>query len=718
MASPSERVAVTGVGMVTTLGLDAESTFGRLCAGDSGVAELTAFDPTGLRSPLAAEVARSEAWTVGPDLEGWSVSDLFALRAASEALEQARFGDARADLALVVGGTTGGMREAEVVFSGASELDPARAAERLVSYPLSTTAYRLSERIAGSAPVATVCSACSSGANAIVLGAAWVRSGRARTVLAGGTDALCRLTLMGFNALGITALEPCRPFARDRAGLSLGEGAGFLVLECESSALGRGAAVLAWLDGWSVGAEAHHITHPEPTGAAASRLVRSALVRAGLDASDVDYVNAHGTATVQNDAAEARALGGALDRELSRIRVSSSKGQIGHTLGAAGAIEAGVTVLALERGLVPPTGGLVVPDPNLPLRHVLGRAESVPARAALSCSFGFGGTGTVLAFTRADREGPRVGQAVPTLHVNDVSLLVGGSVLGAADTACFEAASRPESGRWLDRLDPARTRRFDAQSAMVTLGAEALVAGARGPRSAVGLVVGSAYGNVERSVAFLARAHAQGPRFASPAEFPHLLPSAPAGNASIYLGLSGPVLSVADVDASAESALVVALSLLADGQAEELIAGAAAPSDEVAARLLAPVCSESPAPVAHGAEAASFFLASSVGVPGSARVVYWSAAARAEDLPAPQAGATAASLESAEAAAFIQASKWRSASRLVVRPAGLPMGAQGGVGLAKVAALVLSGAVNEALWVSVSRGRAYAFVFARSAMNP
>ena len=238
------------------------------------------------------------------------------------------------------------------------------------------------------------------GANAIVTAAEWIRSGRSARVLAGGADGLCRLTFTGFNALGAIAPEACRPFDRRRAGLGLGEGAAFLVLESEEEVHRRGATPLAELAGFAVGSEAHHITNPEPTGATAARLMNRALERAGITAAELDYVNAHGTGTLQNDAMEAKALHLALGSEVHRVAVSSCKGQIGHTLGACGAIEAAITVLAIVRGEIPPTGGLEEIDPACELMHVPGVGRKATVRAALSNSFGFGGSDTVLLFTR------------------------------------------------------------------------------------------------------------------------------------------------------------------------------------------------------------------------------------------------------------------------------------------------------------------------------
>ena len=569
-----ERIAITGVGMVTALGRDAPTTFRRLLAGSRGFGRVTLFDVSEQRCQIAAEVSGFDVAEVAPP--DWSRSDALALLAAREALESARVRPGQ-PFALSVGTTAAGLYEADQVLlrGGADRLEG--YGREIVRRPLSQVAERLGSAFGRVERRATVCSACSSGALAIVQAAAWLELGAARLVLAGGVDSLSLLTFTGFGVLGATDVEPCRPFDVDRAGLTLGEGAGFLVLERESDAGARGARVIAWLTGWAVGAEAHHITQPEPTGATACRLFLAAMQRAGLGPDGVDYVNAHGTGTPPNDAMEALALRTVLGDHADRVWVSSSKGQIGHTLGAAGAIEAGVSALGLAEGRVPPTGGLVHPDPALPLRHVLGQSVAAELRAVLTSSFGFGGTGVVLALEHSEAEARPRAEREPRRVV-----VTGVATWGEGGEA------RPPPTEALQGLDPNRSRRFDLFAALVTAGAEhALGDAAIDHPGAVGMVMGVSHGNVGRSVQFLGRAVTRGSRLASPAEFPHLLPSMAAGNASVYLGLTGPVLVVSDPDATSESALHTAVSLLGAGIADSLLTGSVAIGDPVVARAVA-----------------------------------------------------------------------------------------------------------------------------------
>ncbi len=202
------------------------------------------------------------------------------------------------------------------------------------------------------------------------------------------------MTFAGFNALHALSLEPCRPFDRRRSGLSLGEGAAILVVESAAQAARRGARAHAELVGWGNSADAHHLTAPHPEGTGAILAMRRALANAALRPDDVDYINAHGTGTPLNDAVEAAAIGAVFGDAASRLAVSSTKGAVGHTLGAAGAIEALATILALRDGFIPPTVNLAEPEPEWALDLVPGRSRDATLRYALSNSYGFGGNNT------------------------------------------------------------------------------------------------------------------------------------------------------------------------------------------------------------------------------------------------------------------------------------------------------------------------------------
>ncbi|HEY3497597.1 MAG TPA: beta-ketoacyl-[acyl-carrier-protein] synthase family protein [Polyangiaceae bacterium] len=709
-----ERVAVTGVGVVSALGYGAAATFDRLVAGERGIRELRLFDALDARCRLAAEVPDLDVRAVAPpdEAEHWSRSDALAVLAAREALAQAGARGGR--LGVSLGGTTGGMLETEggLLAGPLDRVEPARV-EPLLSYPLDVTTERVG-RAVGAVRFSTVCAACASGALALVEAVEWLASGSVERVIAGGSDGLCRLTFFGFDSLGALATEPCRPFDRRRAGLSLGEAAAFLVLERESTARARGAEILAFLSGAATGAEAHHITHPEPSGAHASKLVRRALSSAGLGPSDIDYVNAHGTGTLQNDAMEAKALLDALGGEAGRVFVSSSKGQLGHTLGAAGAVEAVACVLALQRGVVPPTGGLE--EPEVPgLRHVFTRGVPAPLRSALSGSFGFGGTGAVLVFEQAAaarREQRR--DRARAVAITGACAVSAAGVL-ASTQACEQllggarGSGGPIAPDPLAALDPERSRRFDRHAALVTLGAERALADAAAAPEGIGLVVGTAFGSVERSVRFVLRAADRGVRRANPADFPHLVASASSGNGSIYLGLTGAALCCSDGAASYAAALASALAFLATGQAGAVLAGGAEGFDPVVAEVLGKA---SGAPRSEGAGFVLLEGAEAAQARG-ARVLSWIEGSwlapfgsRLDDcVRAPSSTRCRVVIDapSAELGRALDASRWGASARSsVVEAAGLHE-ALGALALVTAVGLIAGEAADEVLVASMGR---------------
>jgi 3-oxoacyl-[acyl-carrier-protein] synthase II len=233
-----------------------------------------------------------------------------------------------------------------------------------------------------------------------------IRAGLADVILTGGSDVLARLTYGGFNSLRAVDPDPCRPFDRERKGLSIGEAAGVLVFEEAGHARRRGAPVVAEFRGYGVTSDAYHMTAPDPSGAAGGRTITAALEDAGLNVGDVDYVNAHGTATPQNDAAETAALKAALGDRARRIPISSIKSMIGHCLCASGAIEAVATAMTVRDGKVPPTIHYENPDPACDLDYVPNASRDVEVDVALSNSFAFGGNSSVVVLARYDPARP------------------------------------------------------------------------------------------------------------------------------------------------------------------------------------------------------------------------------------------------------------------------------------------------------------------------
>lgn len=776
------RIWVTGVGVISPLARGAAATMDRLLEGARAQRpiELFSLPPNGVRPASVAEVSG-----ITPDLgaplgraEERSRSSVMSILAAREALAQAGVLPAKMPVDLILGGTTAGMLENEDALAAFSR-DPAsvRPLPSMIAHPLSAMADHMHEDLGPFRRVRTLCSACSSGANAVLLAAAWILAGEARCVLAGGADGLCRLTLAGFTALSALSNEPCRPFDRARAGLNLGEGAALLVLEPELAARARGARPIAELRGFGIGAEAHHITNPEPSGETAARVMREALARGGVSPKDLDYINAHGTATPLNDAMERAAIIVALGAESRRVAVSSSKGQIGHTLAAAGAIEAAITAMAIERGTLPPTVGLEAPDaPEAPGAEGAEGAEGpegralalvttsrrASVRAALSNSFGFGGTDAALLFTAPGafpdlKPKPRYGVVVTG------AATVGplGVLSAEGSLAYLDEGPPPPPGKlelaFADHLDVGRIRRMDRIGKLTTLAIAAAQSDARLPlftreareareaqgegasgasrdapdAIATGAIGGSAFGSVDGSIAFIQRLYDKGVKFASPADFPNLVPSSPIGHASIYLGLRGPVLSVSDLDVTAECAAVTAIELVSAGVGEALFAGSAEESSAMIDRFFGPICCgvTDRGPRSEGAAFALFEAEEHARARSArvlARVLWWSSwrddaslALDAVPLPLPSSEVFCAR-DDARVARALKGSPWGLVPRRAAAPRAGDHEGTGGIAAVLAVARVASSTSPpaSALLLGIGKDRGYAILFGPDESEP
>ncbi len=401
------RVAISGIGCVSSLGLTRETVWDGLTSGRCGIGTPAQFDITGFRSQVAAEIPEID-WPSrlpGVRLTRWSRSDRIAVLAAIEALGDAGLEDMsdRSRVAVVLGAGTGDLRRNQrylASFRGQTRT-PARAND-IFHHFSSTTVDVVAGHFGFRGPRSCIVAACSSSTIAIAYGSDLIRRGRADIVVCGGADVLCDVTVGGFNALRLVDTEPCRPFDASRAGMNLGEAAAILVLEDLERARTRDAHVYAELAGHGVACEAYHATSPEPDGATIGRAVAMALTQAGRSADDVDHVNAHGTATPNNDVAEAQALHRVFGDRATTIPVTSIKSMVGHCLGAAGAIEAAALALTIDRGVVPPTIHHERTDPACNLDIVANDARELRVRCGVSTSLAFGGNDSALVLTTVD----------------------------------------------------------------------------------------------------------------------------------------------------------------------------------------------------------------------------------------------------------------------------------------------------------------------------
>jgi 3-oxoacyl-[acyl-carrier-protein] synthase II len=714
------RIVVTGLGMISPLGGDLSSSMRALFEGRRGVGPLTLFSLPGARSSLAAEAKGLEQGDVA------ARTDALAVQAAREALAHAGIRPVEHPTHLVVGGTTAGMFETEELLTQLGNVDLTAALEvRLRTHPLSSTADRLSEQLGPFAAARTVCCACTSGVAAIALALSWIRTGRAERVLAGGADALCRLTYSGFGCLAVLDPAECRPFGKDRAGLNLGEGAGFLVLERDDVAAARGATVFGEIAGVALAGEAHHITNPEPTGKTAARVMRRALESAQLSPADVAYVNAHGTATPHNDAAESAAIRACFGD--ARPRVSSSKGQIGHTLGAAGAIEAVICVEAIRTRRLPPTIGTSLPEPSFDIDHVWSTEEVAAPFFAMSNSFGFGGTGGSVVVAPAGASKPvSVGGAA--LVVSGVAVVACGQLLEGRDVASLLATTRGDgaapaaAGDPTAWLDAGKARRMDRAGKLSAAVIGAALRDADQDASALdrtdsAAISGTAFGNVDGSMRFMKRVLDKGAAMASPADFPNLVPSSPVSHAAIYWGLGGPALATPDLSATAEAAAATGMDLVAAGLSSSAVVGSVEEVSQLAERVLAPLLGvRTVAAHSEGASALVIESADAARARGKTplcRVTAW-LTARGElpvaSLPSPGDGARVVAEPAVDVSRRLDSSAWAAVPRLTSSAAAGDHVGLGGVALAAAAALVASGGAKSVLVVGEAPDRAYAFL--------
>ena len=400
----TRRVVVTGAGIITALGSGWEINARGFRAGRTGFRPVTLFDVSRQRAKIAAEVDLPE--NLPPTrLNAKSSRRLgraarLLLLAVYEAWTQSGWRPEHNPP--VVFGTTSGEMSLGQDFLRQAMNQPGNfknQATRVAYYQAQRQALSLCDAFGFQGPLTIVSNACASGANAIGHAYELLRNGRSERALAGGYDALCQLTFAGFDSLQALAPVPCQPFDAHRKGLTLGEGAAVLALETLAAAQNRGAEILGEIIGYGATSDSHHLTQPHPEGQAAVAAMQAACACAGISPEHVDYVNAHGTATPQNDAAESAAINSWAGARAARLPVSSTKAGIGHLLGAAGAVEAVVCLMALRGQWLPPEISLSTPDPICRF-PIVRQPTDANIEIALSNSFGFGGANASLVFRR------------------------------------------------------------------------------------------------------------------------------------------------------------------------------------------------------------------------------------------------------------------------------------------------------------------------------
>jgi 3-oxoacyl-[acyl-carrier-protein] synthase II len=632
----SERIVVTGMGAVTPLGLDFASTWQQLVAGKSAAAPVTLFDVTGCRCKQAATCTLPEfADLSGRQLAHLSRASKLALSAARQALADARLLDRHGhssipQLAVSISTTGGGMALGEQFLR--SMLAQQRGLGQLyraARYQAQHQSHDLQRCLGFRGPVTIIANACASGANAIGHAADLIRSGMHDCVLAGGYEALTELIYVGFDCLQATSPDRCRPFDVARNGLMLGEAAAFAVLESESHARSRGARIVCELAGYGHGTDLHHLTQPHPRGATAVAAMRQAIAQSGSNLGGIGYINAHGTGTPLNDSSESAAFAamfGDASAIPPRLRISSTKAAIGHTLGAAGSIEALFAIAALQSGQLPPNLNVQQPEPSVAANLVAVGERQTDLQATLTVNLGFGGSNAALVFKKYESRtrvaapglvcrasaplairGEKTASVAPGFSLpsegegqgggagNGVRQSLGhdtgnvpkptlalaicgmGVVLPSESPARMKGLNEATGEHFVRLVDrtreplatlqnEARLRRASPLALYMLAAAQQALAAAREfSRDRLGIVASFNTGAVVATRRFFEGVINSGQRFASPNLFPETVFNSPTSHLAAVLGVVGPCYSVVGDDAAWIGALRVASSWLANG---------------------------------------------------------------------------------------------------------------------------------------------------------
>lgn len=411
--SLSRRVVVTGLGLVTPLGIGIDNTWSALCAGRSGIGEITRFDTTEFTTKIAAEVKDFNAEDYLPKKEARRTERFiaYAVAAARMAVEHARLtiDDKNGPrVGVITGCGLGGLHSLELTARTVQQKGPKRCSPFFIPMLIGNMAPgMISIHLGAKGPNISVATACAAGAHAIGDACNTILRGQADAMITGGVESVITPTcIAGFNAMKALSTrnddpqKASRPFDKDRDGFVVGEGAGILVLEDLEHALARGVPILAEMAGYGQSGDGYHMTSPSPDGDGMIRCMQAAIDSAGITCDAIDYINAHGTSTPLNDLYETRAIKKVFGNGARNVPISSTKSMTGHLLGGAGGIEAAFTILTVKNGIIPPTINLENPSDECDLDYVPKLARKADITYAMSNSFGFGGTNASLVVKR------------------------------------------------------------------------------------------------------------------------------------------------------------------------------------------------------------------------------------------------------------------------------------------------------------------------------
>jgi 3-oxoacyl-(acyl-carrier-protein) synthase len=560
------------MGIVSAAGFGTEEVWQAVSSGASGLKPLTLFQSPRYGQILAGEIQRDLVALGAPTQS--SRSDKLGWLAARAALVDSKinFTNGSDRAGVLLGTSVGGSYDSEIFLStlikqGKMRARPTRYHECVTTVDLIANDFGLF------GPSMALATACSSSALAIAMAAEMIMAGEADMMLAGGADSLSRMTWGGFHALLLVDAVGCRPFDAARSGMSLGEGAAILVLESEESAHKRGARILARLSGWGTSCDAYHATAPHPQGAGAAAAMQAALHRAGLEPAAIDYVNAHGTGTRDNDVAEAIALKTVFHNRVPPF--SSTKRAFGHALAASGAMEAVICVEALRHHELPPNPGFAKCDPAIGLEPVVEKRHA-PLKHVMSNSFGFGGNNGVLIFSRPENMSH-------TRAPKKIEVAVGGiGVIGPGAVTMKEIGAPLPPGKGLVHscgalteaamLTPNQRRRLSRLQQMAIITARKSHVPDASHR--VSVVIGTGLGCLEDAGAFIENLVAKDEREPMPSRFPNSVHNSPAGQVAIDQGAQGMNSAPTVGEITFECALWQGICQLSTGEADLALAGA------------------------------------------------------------------------------------------------------------------------------------------------
>jgi 3-oxoacyl-[acyl-carrier-protein] synthase II len=599
-----KRIVITGIGIICANGIGVKEFWENTVRGNGGIKEATTIDTTALITRYAGEVNPFDpaAYFSPKQLRRMERSAQFAIIAAREAVKMSGLDFSGIDAyraGLVLGTSLGGLLNGDVfhkqwIHRGLPKTHPSL----LMSYPIHTPADWVSQELGLKGPRSVISTACAAGTNAIGFGADFIRSGKADIMVVGGVDPLAPLSFAGFNSLKALAEKPCAPYSKSE-GITLGEGAGILILERLDMAQKRGATILAEVLAYELSADAYHPTAPDPGGAGAIRSMEGSIAQAGLEPGQISYVNGHGTGTPANDHSEPKAIKKVLGDQASRIPMSSTKSMTGHCLGAAGAVEGVACVLAIQEDILPPTINFQSDDPPLGLDYVPNEARPAVVDVALSNSFAFGGNNAtiVLGKYRSERKLP-ITQAVsrPRVVITGLGTVSPGGVgkeelweTFAQGKDCLNAitefdvtpyhshcgGSMPDVA-WKKYIPTSLLRRTDSLSKLAVAAARmALDDGNLKVRRAnsekIAMIFGTGTGPLQTVESINRDIITKGMNQVNPAVFPNSVMNAAAGQVCLSFSLKGPTSTITAGGVSASTALVYGYELLCQKRAEAVL---------------------------------------------------------------------------------------------------------------------------------------------------